>query len=65
MWSSFQANGDMAMTNTDKFQCPFCDAQYDVVRVEAAAAHDKPLLCPSCDAPITTARANLRSNFSA
>jgi predicted RNA-binding Zn-ribbon protein involved in translation (DUF1610 family) len=52
MCSSLQANGDVAMTDADKFQCPICDAQYDVVRVEAPRTHDKPLLCLSCAAPL-------------
>jgi len=40
------------MTDVEKFQCPFCEAQYDVVRVEAPPMHDKPLLCLSCGAPL-------------
>ena len=40
------------MTDVENFQCPFCEAQYDVVRVEAPPMHDKPLLCLSCGAPL-------------
>jgi hypothetical protein len=40
------------MTDVEKFQCPFCEARYDVVRVEAPPMHDKPLLCLSCGAPL-------------
>ena len=40
------------MTDVEKFQCPFCEAQYDVVRVEAPPMHDKPLLCLGCGAPL-------------
>ena len=47
-----QANGDVAMTAADKFQCPFCEAQYDVVRVEVQQTHDKALICLNCGAPL-------------
>jgi predicted RNA-binding Zn-ribbon protein involved in translation (DUF1610 family) len=40
------------MQNTVSFQCPNCDEQYKVVRVEAPTANDKQLLCLSCGAPL-------------
>jgi len=34
------------------FQCPDCQAQYKVVRVEASPTHDRPLVCLSCGGPL-------------
>ena len=34
------------------FQCPDCQAQYKVVRVEASPTHDQPLVCLSCGGPL-------------
>jgi hypothetical protein len=34
------------------FRCPNCDTAYKVVRVEAPATHDEPLLCLSCGGPL-------------
>ena len=53
------------MTDVEKFQCPFCEAQYDVVRVEAPPMHDKPLLCLSCGAPLHNRDGKLYSSISA
>jgi len=35
-----------------RFQCPNCEAEYRVVRVEAPPTHDQPLLCLSCGGPL-------------
>ena len=35
-----------------KYQCPKCEAEYKVVRVEAPPTHDNPLLCLSCGGPL-------------
>jgi len=35
-----------------RFQCPTCEAEYKVVRVEAPPTHDQPLLCLSCGGPL-------------
>ena len=40
------------MPEAIKFQCPNCEAQYKVVRVEAPPTHDDPLLCLSCGGPL-------------
>jgi predicted RNA-binding Zn-ribbon protein involved in translation (DUF1610 family) len=40
------------MTEAIEFQCPNCEAQYKVVRIEAPSADDDALLCLSCDAPL-------------
>ena len=34
------------------FRCPNCDTAYKVVRVDAPATHDEPLLCLSCGGPL-------------
>ena len=34
------------------FQCPDCQAQYKVVRVEASPTDDRPLVCLSCGGPL-------------
>jgi hypothetical protein len=41
-----------AMFDTAPFQCPQCDAVYQVVRVEAEAACDRDINCPVCHAPL-------------
>ena len=41
-----------AMSDARKFRCPTCDAEYVVVRVEAPATHDNPLLCLGCGGPL-------------
>ena len=38
--------------NASKFHCPICNAEYLIVRIEAAATHDDPLLCLGCDGPL-------------
>ena len=43
---------DAAMSDTPKFSCPTCDAEYLVVRVEAPPKHDNPLLCLGCGGPL-------------
>ncbi len=35
-----------------KFQCPTCDAQYKVVRIEAPPTHDHQIVCVSCGGPL-------------
>jgi len=35
-----------------KFRCPICNAEYLVVRIEAPATQDNPLLCLGCDGPL-------------
>jgi hypothetical protein len=40
------------MGETANFKCPTCEAEYKVVRVEAAPTHDQPLLCLSCGGPL-------------
>jgi len=41
------------MENAAKFQCPTCEAEYKVVRIEAApSANEHPLTCLSCGAPL-------------
>jgi predicted Zn finger-like uncharacterized protein len=35
-----------------RFQCPNCEAAYKVVRVEAPADHNNPVLCLSCGGPL-------------
>jgi hypothetical protein len=37
---------------TYQFQCPTCQAQYKVVRVEMSPTHDNPVLCLGCGGPI-------------
>ena len=38
---------------TSQYQCPNCDAQYQVVRVEAEPVTvERELTCLSCDAPL-------------
>jgi predicted RNA-binding Zn-ribbon protein involved in translation (DUF1610 family) len=44
-------NPAMAETAT-RFQCPNCQAQYKVVRVEASPTDDQPLVCLSCGGPL-------------
>jgi len=34
-----------AMTDATQFNCPTCESQYRVVRVEAPPTHDNQLLC--------------------
>jgi hypothetical protein len=41
-----------AMFDTAPFQCPQCDAVYQVVRIEAEAACDRDINCPVCHAPL-------------
>jgi uncharacterized paraquat-inducible protein A len=41
-----------AMFETTSFQCPQCDAVYQVVRVEAESACDRDINCPVCHAPL-------------
>ena len=40
------------MSEVTRFQCPNCEALYKVVRIEAPAAHDNPVLCLSCGGPL-------------
>jgi hypothetical protein len=42
------------MLNDPKFQCPTCDALYELVRVEAPPNHDQPeqVLCLGCGGPL-------------
>jgi predicted RNA-binding Zn-ribbon protein involved in translation (DUF1610 family) len=35
-----------------KFLCPNCDAEFKLIRVEAAPTHDRQLTCLSCGAPL-------------
>lgn len=50
-----------AMPDPTTFQCPNCDAQYKVVRVEGAPTHDHQILCLGCGAPhFTAAKASSR-----
>jgi hypothetical protein len=35
-----------------KFQCPTCDAKYKVVRIEAAPAQDRQIICVCCGGPL-------------
>jgi len=35
-----------------RFRCPNCEAEYKVVRVEAAPTYDQPLLCLGCGGPL-------------
>ena len=39
------------MTDIAKFQCPNCEADYKVVRVEAPPDHNNPVLCLGCGGP--------------
>jgi predicted nucleic acid-binding Zn ribbon protein len=39
------------MPDIYQFRWPTCEAEYDVVRLEAPPTHDKQLTCPSCGAP--------------
>jgi transposase-like protein len=41
-----------AMFATASFQCPQCDAVYQVVRVEAEVERDVDIHCPVCRAPL-------------
>lgn len=48
-------NMSEAMPETSSFQCPQCDAVYEVVRVEADSAdsaEDREINCPACHAPL-------------
>jgi hypothetical protein len=38
--------------NATKFHCPICNAEYLIVRIEAAATQGDPLLCLGCDGPL-------------
>jgi len=40
------------MSDTASFQCPQCDAVYQVVRVEVEPACDCEINCPVCHAPL-------------
>jgi predicted Zn finger-like uncharacterized protein len=40
------------MSEAIQFQCPNCEAQYKVVRVEAPPTHDNPVLCLGCGGPL-------------
>jgi predicted nucleic acid-binding Zn ribbon protein len=42
----------MPDTATYSFRCPNCEAQYKVVRVEAAPTHNNQLTCLSCGGPL-------------
>jgi hypothetical protein len=46
------------MFETAPFQCPQCDAVYQVVRVEAEAACDRDINCPVCHAPLRSRDGN-------
>jgi RNase P subunit RPR2 len=35
-----------------RFECPTCRTQYKVVRVEAPATHNTPVLCLGCGVPL-------------
>jgi predicted RNA-binding Zn-ribbon protein involved in translation (DUF1610 family) len=41
-----------ARQGTAKFNCPACQAEYRVVRVEAPRTRDAQLLCLSCGGPL-------------
>jgi hypothetical protein len=47
------------MENTTSFQCPNCDAQYKVVRVEAPPNINEELVCLTCGSPLR----NREDNF--
>lgn len=45
-------SASMPNTATHTFRCPNCEAEYKIVRVEAAPTCDKQLICLSCGAPL-------------
>ena len=40
------------MSEISSFQCPQCDAIYQVVRVEAEPTSDREINCPVCRTPL-------------
>src|SRR5262249_16198412 len=44
--------GAMADASNYQFRCPSCEAEYKVVRIEAAATHSNQLTCLSCGGPL-------------
>ncbi len=42
----------MLTPQSPSFKCPNCGTLYEVVRVEAAAAHDSEITCRACGGPL-------------
>jgi len=42
----------MAHMEVTRFQCPNCEATYNLIRVEAPPKYDRQLACLSCGAPL-------------
>jgi uncharacterized Zn-finger protein len=50
--TSAQVTALLPMPESTNFNCPMCNALYKLVRAEAPAANDKPLICLGCGGPL-------------